>query len=234
MANKVDLNKLRGEIDNRKKEKNGVTSNGVSLPPKDMFLNGLLESLSTGRMTDSTNKIMSYEKQAGAVVAYKRGDLAESELNTVKQKVGVGYVPTKPVIQKNNVRSGGEVEMSEERDELLFQNFGKASKQTLAESIGNFTNPQNTIQADPVQQYQTGYAPTTQINEAYLAESVKKTVNKYLTENLGPVLEDAINSTIIEMYAVERIKEVLHNNKDLIKTLVYETIREIQAKNKKV
>jgi hypothetical protein len=57
-------------------------------------------------------------------------------------------------------------------------------------------------------------------------------VNNYLIENFGPVVEEAIKSTILEMYAVERIKEVLHENKDLVKTIVYDTIRELQAKSK--
>jgi hypothetical protein len=34
------------------------------------------------------------------------------------------------------------------------------------------------------------------------------------------------------MYAVERIKEVLQENKEMIKSIVYDTIRELQAKSK--
>jgi hypothetical protein len=70
------------------------------------------------------------------------------------------------------------------------------------------------------------------LNEAYLIERVQKVVNNYLSENLAPIFEDAIKNTIIEMYAVERIKEVLTENREMIKSLVYETIREIQAKSK--
>jgi hypothetical protein len=51
-------------------------------------------------------------------------------------------------------------------------------------------------------------------------------------ENFGPIVEEAIKSTILELYAVERIKEVLTENKEIIKTVVYETIRELQAKSK--
>jgi hypothetical protein len=80
------------------------------------------------------------------------------------------------------------------------------------------------------------YNPNTgqpmQINEGYLVENVKKIVDNYLIDNFGPVVEEAIKGTIIEMYAVERIKEVLQENREMIKTLVYETIREIQAKSK--
>jgi len=34
------------------------------------------------------------------------------------------------------------------------------------------------------------------------------------------------------MYAVERIQEVLNENRDLIKSVVVETIKEIQARSK--
>ena len=71
-----------------------------------------------------------------------------------------------------------------------------------------------------------------QINEGYLVENVKKIVDNYLIDNFGPVVEEAIKSTIIEMFAVERIKEVLTENREMIKTVVYETIKELQAKNK--
>jgi len=71
-----------------------------------------------------------------------------------------------------------------------------------------------------------------QINEAALVENVKNVVNGYLSENLGVIFEEAIKGTIIEMYAVERIKEVLNENRDLVKSVVVETIREIQAKSK--
>jgi len=104
-------------------------------------------------------------------------------------------------------------------------------KQTLAESIENFGK----IPAigAPMQNNPQYAGQPMQINEAYLTENVKNTVNNYLSENLGPIFEEAIKSTIIEMYAVERIKEVLTENKEMIKTLVYDTIREIQAANAK-
>jgi len=79
------------------------------------------------------------------------------------------------------------------------------------------------------QQQMTG-APM-QINEAYLTENVKTIVNNYLVENFGPIVEEAIKSTILEMYAVERIKEVLGDNKEMIKSIVFEAFRELKAKN---
>jgi len=123
------------------------------------------------------------------------------------------------------------IDMSPERDEQLFADLEKKRKQTLAESMSSYIEAPKVGAPMANQPPQQAGAPV-QLNEQYLAENVKNIVNGYLTESLGPIFEEAIKGTIIEMYAVERIKEVLHENKDLIRTVVIETIKEIQQKNK--
>jgi len=229
MAQKIDLNKLTTEIQSRRKERVVISekATGTALLPKDEFLNGLLTSLNTGQETKASNLIKLVENK----VAVKHGEIVRHEVT--------------PIAQANHpvqTRNLNELEMSPERDELLWAEVEKKkalSKQTLAESIGEFNKISPPVQGynnvpfigQPMQPQQYTNQPM-QLNEAYLAENVKKVVNNYLTENLGPIFEEAIKSTIIEMYAVERIKEVLTENKEMIKTVVYETIREIQAKNK--
>ena len=222
---KPDLNKLKSEIDNRKRERGVSTerTNGAGLMPKDVFLNELMTSLQTGQDTKATNLIKLVENKTAAKV----GEIARHDVQPIQQR---------PIQQKNL----NEVEMSPERDELLFAEFEKRRKSTLAGDIDNF----NRTGGNVAQNYQTtpyvGQPMNTNpnsgapmLNEQYLGESVKKIVNNYLIENFGPVVEEAIKSTILEMYAVERIKEVLTENREMIKSLVYETIRELQAKNKK-
>jgi len=217
MAKNVNLNKLRDEIDNRKKEKNMVSSRlgesvGVGIAPRDVFLNGLLESLHTGRETASSTLVKTVDNK----VAAKHGEPARLPVNEVVQHPA-------PVREK--------IDMSPERDEQLFRDLETKRKQTLAESMGQYINAPHVGTPMVNAPVQSAGAPV-QLNEQYLAENVKKIVNNYLTESLGPIFEEAIKGTIIEMYAVERIKEVLHENKDLIRTVVIETIKEIQAKNK--
>lgn len=217
MAKNVNLNKLRDEIDNRKKEKNMVSSGlgervGTGVAPRDVFLNGLLESLQTGKETASSSLVKTVDNK----VAAKHGESARLPVNEVAAPVQESRKP---------------IDMSPERDEQLFADLEKKRKQTLAESMSGYIN------TPPVGTPMTNTPPPVagapvQLNEQYLAENVKKIVNGYLTESLGPIFEEAIKGTIIEMYAVERIKEVLHENKDLIRTVVIETIKEIQAKNK--
>jgi len=239
MAKKPDLNKLRDEIDKEKRNRNITSSSlgesvGPGVSPRDVFLTGLLEARETGADNAATTLIKKVENEAHA----KRGG------GIVTHKINeVATTPTAPVRPRTPT-----VEMSPERDEQLFIDLEKKRKATLAESIQQFTNahsgaaPQAPTANFNGQQYLTSMPANAQvmqpngapmqINEAALVENVKNVVNGYLSENLGVIFEEAIKNTVIEMYAVERIKEVLNENRDLVKSVVVETIREIQAKSK--
>ena len=227
MANKIDFNKIKGEIDNRKKERNMVSSRlgesvGRGVAPRDEFLNGLITSLHTGKETPSSSLIKNVEN----TVAAKKGE-------TNRLPVNETHVQPQPQQRQRPIQLNEQpVDMSPERDEQLFADLEKKRKRTLAESIEGYVqnkNPQEPQYQPP--QYGQPVAPN-QLNEGYLVENVKKIVDNYLINNFGPVVEEAIKSTILEMYAVDRIKEVLNENKDLVKSMVYETLREIQKKNK--
>lgn len=219
MADKVNLNLLKNEIDNRKREKNQISTNvnGVSttMPARDAFLNGLLESFQTGRDTHSSVTVKNVVNKA----AEKAGETAP-----------IRNTPATLPISNSSPQPHriSEVDMSPERDEQLFIDLQNKRKQTLVESIEGFTNTPH-IGAPMNNNYQPQAAPM-QLNEAYLTENVKKIVNNYLVENFGPIVEEAIKSTILEMYAVERIKEVLQENKELVRTVVYDVFKEIREK----
>lgn len=206
---KPDLNKLKSEIANRRNEKT-ATIDGVA--PRDKFLNGLLESLHTGRETQASALV----KTVDNTVAAKKKETARLPIN---ETVHVQHAPAQRPTP---------IDMSPERDEQLWMEMENRRKQTLAESMQTYIHSPNVgapMVNSPVQQPMS-------LNEQYLTENVTKIVNNYLVENFGPIVEEAIKSTILELYAVERIKEVLTENKEIIKTVVYETIRELQAKSK--
>jgi len=239
--NKIDLNKLKAEIANEKKSKYSTPSNlgesaGGSAVPRDIFLHGLVKGLEHGVETPSTNLIKVVEN----TVTQKKGGAPIHKINETN---------VAPTTQQPEVRK--KIDMSPERDEQLFADLEAKRKQTLAESIQNFNAANPTVGAtNPVVNYngkqlltslpqQTASAqthvagtPSAQINEAVLIESVQQIVNSHLQQNLGPIFDEAIKGTIIEMYAIERIKGVLNENRDLIKDVVIQTIKEIQAKNK--
>ena len=217
--NSVNLNKLKEEIDIRKKEKNMVSSRlgenvGSGVAPRDTFLNGLLTSLKTGSETASSNLIKLVENK----VAAKQGETVRHSVDETK------IVPSAPL--RNAIPLDNQtVDMSPERDEQLFADLENKRKQTLAESMQTYVGGNK---PQPAQQ-----RPQMNLNEGYLVENVKKIVDNYLIENFGPIVEEAIKSTILELYAVERIKEVLQENKEMVKAVVIETIREIKQANDK-
>lgn len=226
MAEKLNLNKLRDEIDNRKQAKNSVSSQlgeQVGIAPRDAFLSGLLESLNTGRETASTSLV----KCVTNTTVDKKG-------GGTKMRINEGSPVVNSPTSRPQTQHGQYAEMNE-RDEQLFAEFEKRRKQTLAESIESYAHIPS-VGAPMTNQPQTNYNSNAGqpqfLNEGHLVESVKKIVDGYLVESFGPVVEEAIKSTIIEMYAVERIKEVLHENKELIRSVVLDTIREIQNRNK--
>lgn len=223
---KIDLNKLKGEIDNRKKERNvttfGMNSSvgGSNVAPRDAFLNGLMESLNTGRETASSALVKNVEN----TVATKKGESARLPVRTPQSEVT-------NVSQNNGVRRISENDMSpqfqQDRDEQFYADLERKKTKTLTESINMYNTGVSTPQYQPQQTYPQGT-----INEGLLVENVKNIVSGYLTNNLGLILEEAIKTTILDMYATERIKEVLLENKDIMKAVVIETIKEIQQKNR--
>ena len=230
MANqKLNLNTLKSEIDSRKKNKNQESFGNAASAPKDAFLNGLLESLQTGRQTGASVKMVSVARQADGLEKYKKGKIDGKQLDSIKtvveQRMPVENKHQTQVPVNNNNPS---ILMGDDndRDEALFRSFTHGKSKTLAESIDAVN-----INAPRYNSNQPSSQPIG-LNEGLLVENVKNIVNGYLSENLGYVFEEAIKNTIIEMYAVERIKEVLDGNKEMFKSIIYETLREIQEKNK--
>ena len=225
MAQKVNLDKLKNEIDSRKKER---TPAGSGAAPRDVFLHGLLESLEHGHETASSSLI----KTVGNEASIKKGEKA---VLPIRDSV--------PTPAQTPVARPQPIQESEERDHKLFEDMEKMRKQTLADSLNAITGNAPTAAMPSTvnyggQQMLTSLPAGTsaggvQINEAALTESVRQIVNNHLVENFAPVLEDAIKNTVIEMYAVERIKDVLNENTDLIEKIVYQTIRKLQNKTKK-
>lgn len=217
MKKNVNLDKLKQEISSRQKEKNQGNGDAV---PKDKFLYGLISSLKTGQINEATNLIKTVDNQTSKKLGEKP-----------RMKVDENIPATKPQPQRD-ISNHQAIDMSPEREEQLWRDMESMKKQTLAESIQRYYNQMGGNQQYPLTGNYQQPQQTPMLNEEHLMGAVKGTVDKYLTENFGLVVEEAIKSTILEMYAIERIKEVLTENKDLVKGMVYETIREIQEKNK--
>ena len=204
MANKIDLSKLRKEIDNRKQSKGIVSESlgettGNIVVPKDAFLNGLEISLRTGRPSESSNRIKIVE----AKVAEKQG-----EKRTIPTGNDLSTIPTQQI--------NPPVQQSPERDALLYEELERKTKEYLG---GGTSTPTQEVNIP-----QQGLVSPNSLNE-----SVKKVID----ENFAHIVEHAMKDAIVEIYAVERIKEVLEENESMVRDVVIKTIRELQNKNKK-
>lgn len=221
---KVDINKLKDEIDSRKKEKEVVStklgesqSNGNM--PRDTFLNGLLSSLESGRETTATNRLKMVEN----AVSTKNGEGEKFRVND-----SGSVAPPQPSHPTPNTNAGS----GEDRDQLMYDQFKKKS-QSLGESLSSYTNtPNGTAQPNySPPQPQPQYPQS--LNEQQMNEAVERIVERKLNDGLETIVETAMKNVVFEVYAAERMKETLDENKDTIKKVVYETLRELQNKKKK-
>ena len=218
VAKKFDISKIQKEIDARKKSR-GITESANGGVARDGFLNELVTSLNTGRETTASSVIRAVENKAAIKNGENREPLGEIKI-------------AKPAMQSNSIPQHmpqrgavNEVMMSPERDELMFKDIEQRRKSTLSESIAGL-----------IDQGSAGNYPSkANVNNINQRPQVINEGNEklnYILENFNQLAEDAMKDVIIEMYAVERIKKVLTENKEIIKSIVYETIRELQAKSK--
>lgn len=214
--NTIDLNKLKEELESRKQSGNQRQSGEINLP-KDNFLYELENSLRSGAESRATNRIKLIENKAAEKnnETPVHGDVA---VNTVNKQTRPQQQIRPQQTNKNYIAE------SPDREELMYKEFNQKTKNSgLGDALNEFVGTPR-----PQQKFGTPQM----INEELLNENVKKIVNNYLSENLEAIFEEAIKETILELYAMDRIKTVISENKDIVKTAVYDVLREIQSKNK--
>jgi len=211
MAKKdINLSRLKEEIEGRKQNKKQVSADkgqpvdGTN--PKDAFLNELLISLKSGKPSRSTDMIKLVEQKT----AIKTGEAAPgSATQTVSQTVATH---NKPQTYAPNPAE------DQEREGLLLEEMERRKKELRSQGL-----------MPPEQQGLTEVAPGSlgvTLNEEYLNEVVLNSIN----ENVAHIVEQAMRDTIVEIYVGERMKEVLMENEDIIKSVVIKTIRDLQKK----
>ena len=226
MANKFNLEGLKEEKATRRSERNTV-SEQLGEPvttgqAKDGFLNGLITSFNTGRETHATKRIKLIENKVdireGKAPKFRENSDDIAALHEVSQNRSANR-------NNLNINATMSPEMAEaSRDELMYAEMAKKSLrggQSLSESLMSVGGAQ--------QNYNGAGQP---IQSSQLTEGVKNVVNNYLAENFSLIVEESIKSTILEMYAVQRIKEVLNENKGMIKGIMLEILKEMKAKQK--
>jgi hypothetical protein len=210
MAVKYNLDSIKQEMESKRNERNSVSQQlGESVnsnQPKDGFLNGLLTSFKTGRETHATKRIKMIENKV---------DLKEGKVPKFKETTN-----NEDLVEISNNRNRNILPIDNDRDELMYNDLNKKVKnnQSLSESLMNVSVP---------------VSNNRNLNENTLTEGVKNVVNNYLAENFNLIVEESIKMTTLEMYAVDRIKQVINENKSIIKTIVLEVLRDLKEKQKR-
>ena len=198
MSKDIDLTKLKSEIERRKTESTKISTNLgektviTSGPPKDKFLNGLLESLNSGRDTHASKLV----KMVDNKVAEKR------EGTHIHKDVKINEIENlnnPPVVNNNG-----------DRESLLYEEIAKMQK--------NYMHNQYSPQIGSTQQ------PIT-LNEEF--------ITKVITEKFEPIIENALKSTIVNIFVEERIREAINENEDIIRNVVLKTLKELSKKKKR-
>lgn len=220
MADKeINLSKLKDEIHSRKQAKgSGDADVNQGTAAKDEFLNGLVESLNSGQRSKSTELIRAVDSKASgdesqAISEGSSNNTVGAELD----KFSGNKTPqsnTAPPTPPSN--TGGE-----DRDHKLFEEYEKKKK----ELFGNKFNQTAPTSPQPQQQSQQPQ----QLNE----EKIYEVVNNVISEKFATVVEQAMKDSIVEIYSAARMKEVLDENKDTIRKIVIDVIKELQSKKKK-
>jgi len=215
MANKnIDLTKLRDEIDNRKRNKSGSSTNVNKIKeanqPKDSFLNELITSLNTGKQTESTKLIKMVESKA----AEKNGETPRTSSNTVSSELNK---------HSNQLSSPPAQTQTSDRDYLLYEELERKKKEMIngGANYNQGVSQINEMVKQP--QQQAGLITENQLNEA---------VDNIIKDKFAHIVEQAMKDSIVEIYANTRMKEVLDENEDYIKKIVIDTIRGLQKKKK--
>lgn len=216
MEKKVDLKNLKSEIDSRKRDKKEVAvrlgESGKGAMPSDQFLNGLLTAIKTGVPNKATNALKLLENRVDA----KEGKPATRRIDDVDLMQHVDTV-RQPTVQRQERQQLVE---APDRDELLYAEFERKQREL-------YQNYPNTYKTPPQQSRGGGQV----LNEEVMRE-IKTDIIGYIKENFAPIIEEAMKDAIMDMYAEERIKQVITENTDVVEKIVVDTIRKIQDRNK--
>jgi len=249
-----DLNKLKGEIDSRKKEQTkkqvvlGTVQEGaITKNGKKAFLNELVTSMHTGIKTSASEAI----KAVNETVETRRG-VPQAVAKNVNR-----YIPSRTIVNEEVAppvaprRSGAEDwgfgegtgggngqpryrHGGDERDQMFDQEFNKQNAQFDQMMMAGFAN--NPAFAKFMQQQNQqpvqSYKPQV-IAEGAMNEQVQA-INEKMERNIERLVESTFKNVLTTIYTKERIQESLveYLQTDEGLKVVGRAINEIAKRNK--
>lgn len=224
MANKdFNLSNLKKEIHSRKTQKevslneNGGTTTKIA---RDTFLNGLLVSLNTGQASQATQIVKAIDENA-TIKEHQNNGLPVPQ--TGSKSASMSSELTAHASPGTNVQHTAPTNTNgQDREHLLFEEMERRKKEMMS---GGVAFPQNTGQQSQ--------STSMSLNEEKIYEIMDKAVTDKIADKFAIIVEHAMKDNLVEIYAKARMKETIEENREFIKKIVYEIIRELQSKNKK-
>ena len=248
----LNLDKLKNEINSRKQERGdevvALAGEGKASLPKDMMLHKIIEATKTGRVNEAIIAIKTVDHNANNVAGVEKSrynamalspDLnvhINSSVNETSKPLSQALSNnTTPTSYKPPVESINQLNEEKERglyDEIERMNSHQKKMNPNYPTVNPLANTNNMNNNNQSQQI---------LNENAFVESVEKRVLTNLNESLGAGIKEILKETVLELYTVNKIKDVLTENTEItkkmlnenrayLKQIVIEIIRELQKK----
>lgn len=229
----MDLKEIKAQIDIRKKEmiKESTSlgeNHNLNTPVQtDTILYEIQQSLRTGQANETVDKIKSVDRLAGIKRANKNGSVVNGSGLSEELMQHVETAPSKQTVTQPQQTTRN---VNDNRDKLFEQELLKTNNnQGLTDLLKQ--NESNTSMSMMGNYQQPHQSHSQQLNSNSINEQIDTTVNKYLTENFGVVLQKVMKDAIIEMYSIEKVRESLFENKKYIQEIIRDTLVDL-AKEK--
>jgi len=216
--------------------------------PKDSLLHQLQLSLQTGKPTQMVENMRQVDRMANTKAGGSgRGTHSGGGLNdALSQHISAPPKQQSPQQQPEQPRQQLNEQQPNPRDSAFDRQFSQqrpASQASLSDTLGQMGG--NGVQMNPQQQMMEAYQKMqgtqqpmqnqySQQQPQYNPSNMNEQVNQALNDvDFGALLQESLKSTVMEMYAMEKVQKSLLENKDIIKKIVKETLIELsQAKRK--
>ena len=241
----IDLDNIKGIIEKTKKEnKERAIALGEDVTVHltgDVFLNELQTSLVEGALNPSSAKVVAVNE----AIMVKDGERTTIDPKLMEH-IGNGQttVNVNPQLQQEYPQNQPSPQYQQQQ-----QQQEQYQQLQYAQPIQPTSNPDQNFYAEIERKQRElatlqghGQVPQTGkpvMNEQYIAtpnalnEQISIAFDNFLKEDLSTVLQEAMKSSIVETYKAERVKIALQENKNLIRTIVLDVIKELQERNPK-
>jgi len=246
---KLDLDKLRDTIDNKKQElttrKSALGESTIIPVTGDQFLRELVHTRQTGEKTGASVKVKAVNDVAEAKLAGKTVDpsilehiTSSAPTQSIQQPIqqANGHIPTASEVARMNeakrIREQSETNYNQPMGNQAPSNVGVADAITQYQTMGRvgipMVNQQGMLTEQQMMTNQMAAGAPTQL----IIEQVNNVASQLLSENFGHLFAEAMKNSIIESYKSEVIKEALEENRSVIEKIVRDTIIDLQRINK--